>query len=205
MINISIDQEMYNNIIRAIKPLEKSEESVFKTAVNNTAKRAQKLLARQANKVYGGAAPPGILERSSIAKATVSNASVQIIFRSEQHDLTKFKTSAAGRGQTRTMYIGGSRVKFPISATQLKQGAMKPLEGSNGMAFCVTLGNGKTIIASHAPGRTKNGSGKIKALLGSSDKVMVQNDKVYGEVNDKIGEILQEQCQKALDKAMGGK
>ena len=38
--------------------------------------------------------------------------------------------------------------------------------------------------------------------MGSSDKVMIQNDKVYGKTSDDIGVLLQKECQKALDKAL---
>lgn len=204
MIRVELDKEMYNAVVRSLRDVEKSEESVLKTAVNNTAKKAQKLLAQQAGRIYAGEAPKGILKRSSLGKATVKSPSVTISFRSEQFDLTKFKVSKNGTTPTRTVYSSGKRKKFPIKATQLKSGKTKLLSGKYGLAFCVKLRNGKLIVVSHVPGRTKNGSGKIKALMGSSDKIMVQNDKVYGAVNDKISEMLREQCQRALDKALGG-
>lgn len=206
MILIELDKEMYSTVVRSLREVEKSEESVLKTAVNNTAKKAQKLLARRARKVYAGEAPKGILKRSSLGKATVKNPSVTIRFRSEQFDLTEFRVSKNGTTPTKTVYSASKRKKrkkFPIKATQLKAGKMKRLSGTYGLAFCVRLSNGKLIIASHVPGRTKNGSGKIKTLMGSSDKALVQNEKVYGAVKDEISEMLHEQCRRALDKALG--
>lgn len=44
-IKIAIDEEEYSRIIQALRSVEgKSEESIFKSAVNNTAKSAKKQL-----------------------------------------------------------------------------------------------------------------------------------------------------------------
>ena len=40
--------------------------------------------------------------------------------------------------------------------------------------------------------------------MGSSDRSMVRNKKVYGAVQGKIGDILNQQCQKALQRALAG-
>lgn len=204
MIEISIDQEMYNKIVEYIKPLEKSEESVFKTAINNTAKKAQKLLVKQTKKVYGGTAPEGVAERSDIKKATTSNLAVQITFRSEQHSLDKFRTNATAL-VTKPVWIGGTHIKFPVKATQFKRGGLKNIQ----TAFAIQAKNGKKmLVVRTGNGKTKGhsakewGYDKVKALMGSSDKVMVQNDKVYGAVSMEISDLLQMECQKALDKAL---
>jgi hypothetical protein len=204
MIQISIDTDMYNRIVEAIKPLEKSEESVFKSAVNNTAKKAQKKLAQQAKSIYGGGAPKGILGRSSIDKASVKNTSVQILFRSEQHRLNSFRVNKAGM-TTAPIWKNGKRKKITVRAAQLKKGRLKALSN----AFSINAPNGKDLLVVRiGGGKTKGhkanewGYDKVKALMGSSDKVMVQNEKVYGAVSDDIGELLQQECQKALDKAL---
>lgn len=75
-IQLMLEEEQVRQVVQAMRNVEKSEESVLKTAVNNTVIRAQKLLARQVRKVYGGEAPEGILERSSVKKATVSSLGV---------------------------------------------------------------------------------------------------------------------------------
>ena len=51
-IQLMLEEEQIRQVVQAMRNLEKSEESVFKTAVNNTANRAQKLLARQAKKIW---------------------------------------------------------------------------------------------------------------------------------------------------------
>lgn len=204
MINIGIDQNTYNQIVKAIKPLEKTEESVLKNAVNNTAKKAWELLVKKTNEVYGGQAPEGVAGRSEIKKATVSNPNVKIMFRSEQHSLDKFRTNATAL-MTKPVWIGRTHIKFPVLATQLKQSGLKNINN----AFAIQAKNGKRMIAVRTGnGKTRGhkakewGYDKVKALMGSSDKVMVQNEKVYGAVSEDIGDILQAECQKSLDKAL---
>lgn len=204
MIEIGVSQEDYTRIVETIKPLEKSEESVLKTAVNNAAKKAQKMLTKKAKQVYGGAAPDGVLGRSDIQKATTGNLSVKIVFRSEQHSLDKFRTNATAL-VTRPVWIGGTHVKFPVRATQFKRGGLK----ETGNAFAIQAKNGKKmIVVRTGKGKTRGhkakewGYDKVKALMGSSDKVMVQNDKVYGAVSEDINDVLQMECQKALDRAL---
>lgn len=204
MIEIKIDQNTYNKIVEAMKPLEKSEESVFKTAVNNTAKKAQKRLARQAKKVYGGEAPEGILGRSGIKKATVKNTSVEIVFRSEQHNLDKFRTNIS-EVPIKPVWWFKTHINIPVNATQFLKSELKTINN----AFAIKAKNGKKlIVARTGEGKTRGhskkewGYDKVKALMGSSDKVMIQNDKVYGKTSDDIGVLLQKECQKALDKVL---
>lgn len=195
MIKISVDQNDFNRIVQSMKNIEKSEESVLKTAVNNTAKQVQRRLAKQAGKVYVGQAPAEIFSRSKIIKASVSKVNATIIFQSEQPGIEKHKIS--GFVVRKTMYLNGKRVKAPVFAAQLK-GSMKPLEGESGMAFCVRFKNGKKAVVS------RKGK-KLKRIMGSSDMVMVRNEKVFGAEEEKIAEILHKQVDKILLKVLGGK
>lgn len=203
-IHFELDEDYVKEVIQAMRGLEKSEESVFKTAINNTASRAQKLLARQAGKVYGGEAPEGILGRSSIKKATVSRLGATIFFRSEQPDITKFRVSASGQSPTPIAYDNGQRLKFPISVQQLKNKDLEELSGKDGMAFAIQFKNGKLAVVMRTGKKTSAKKDQLKTVMGSSDRSMIQNEKVYGKVQDKIGDILNQQCQKALKKALAG-
>lgn len=205
-IHFELDEGYIQQVIQAMRRLEKSEESVFKTAINNTASRAQKLLARQANRVYGGETPQGILGRSSIKKSTVSNLGATIFFRSEQPDITKFRVSASGQSPTPIAWADGQRLKFPISVQQLKKKGLKELSGQDGMAFAIRFKNGKLAIVTRTGKKTYGGKGKdeLKVFMGSSDRSMVQNEKVYGVVQKDIADLLNQQCQKALEKALAG-
>ena len=205
-IHFELDEGYIQQVIQAMRGLEKSEESVFKTAINNTASRAQKLLARQAKRVYGGEAPQGILERSSIRKSTVSDLGATIFFRSEQPDIMKFRVSASGQEPTPIAWEDGQRVKFPISIQQLKGRDLKELSGVDGMAFAIRFKNGKLAIVTRTGKKTYGGNGKdeLKVFMGSSDRSMIQNERVYGKVEGKIADILNQQCQRALEKALAG-
>lgn len=197
MIKISVDQNDFNRIIQSMKNIEKSEESVLKTAVNNTAKQAQRRLAKKAGKIYAGQAPEGILGRSKIVRANVSKVNATIIFQSEQPGIEKHRIS--GFVVRKTMYLNGKRVKAPVSAAQL-HGALKPLEGESGMAFCVRFKNGKKAVVSRSKGNRQ-----LKRVMGSSDMVMVRNEKVFGAEEEKIAEILHKQIDKVLMKVLGGR
>ena len=215
-IQLMLEEEQIRQVVQAMRNLEKSEESVFKTAVNNTANRAQKLLARQAKKIYGGEASEGILERSSIKKATVSSLGARILYRSTQPDITKFRVSVYGRSPTPILWENKKRVPFPISVQQLKSAPLKELSGKNGMAFAVRFSNGKLAIVRRTGKKTntelltkkgkksKHKRDQLRGVMGSSDRSMVRNKKVYGAVQGKIGDILNQQCQKALQRALAG-
>lgn len=203
-IQVKLDEGYVQQVIQAMRSVEKSEESVFKTSINNTASRAQKLLARRATQVYGGEAPMGILGRSSIKKARVSSLGATIVFRSTQPDITKFRVSTFGQNPTPTVWMNGQRVKFPIYVQQLKKKGLEKLEGKEGMAFAIRFSNGKLAIVMRTGKETSSGKDQLKTVMGSSDRSMLRNEKVYGKVQGKIAEVLNQQCQKALEKALAG-
>lgn len=211
-LGIKINEEDYNRLVEALRPLEKTEESGLKTAVNNTTQKARKELAQRAKDAYGGEAPQGILGRSSIAKATVSNIEAVILFRSKQHSLTSFRTNKYGKMVTPVVYTGRKgkkkRKTFAVKATQLKNSNLKLLKGKSGSAFVVRLANGKLFIASRTPDKAfsgRTGNRKIRVFHGSSDMAMVRNEKVYGTVQDKIGEQLHTEVLTVIEKALGSR
>ena len=207
MINIQLDQSQVEAVITALRKVEgASEEAVFKKAVNETAKKAQKELAKKARSVYSGEAPRGILSRSRIDKATTSALSATIHFKSNQPDITKFTYSPkstptrflkTGKREVRNFPFGYRTVhrqkKYNVRATQLK-GSGGTLPG----AFVVQFKSGHVAVA------FRPGSGrKVKTVMGSSDRSMVRNEKVYGELQEPIAAYLNTQMQTALAKALG--
>ena len=66
--------------------------------------------------------------------------------------------------------------------------------------------NGKQAIVSRGKGQRKKTAGKdvLKRIMGSSDMVMVRNEKVYGVEEENIANVLHEQIDKVLMKVMGG-
>ena len=206
MIKIQLDQSQVEAVITALRKVEgASEEAIFKKAVNETAKKAQKELAKKARSVYSGEAPKGILSRSRIDKATTSALSATIHFKSKQPDITEFKYSPKstptkflkiGKTEVRNFPFGYRTVhrqkKYNVRATQLKGGGRR-LPG----AFVVQFG--RHVAVAYRPGSGR----KIKTVMGSSDRSMVRNEKVYGELQEPIAAYLNKQVQAALAKALG--
>lgn len=198
MIDIKVSQQDLDRVILAMRNLEKSEESVLKTAVNNTARLVRNRLAKRAARVYAGTIPLGILGRSQIFRASVSRPAVTILFKSEQPGIEGHMVSMFF--PSRTTFFNGKRVKFPIYASQLSGTPMKLLEGKSGMAFCVRFKkSGKTAVVSRKDGR------HVKRLMGSSDRAMVGNEKVYGAEEEKTAATLHAQVEKCLNKVLGGR
>lgn len=201
-ITISIDEAEYSKIIKALRQVEgKSEESVFKNAVNNTAKFAKSRLERQVKKIYGGEAPAGVSGRDRIEKGRVKNPTATIIFKSEQPDIRKHLVNYSGAIPTKTAYKGGQRVKFPVYVQQLRGHAMQLAQGGGSLGFMIRCKNGHIAVVTH----TSKGSRKLKTWMGSSDRSMVRSDKVYGDKNiqETINKKLLSNCEKALARALG--
>ena len=207
MIKIQLDQSQVEAVITALRKVEgASEEAIFKKAVNETAKKAQKELAKKARSVYSGEAPRGILSRSRIDKATTGSLSATIHFKSDQPDITKFKYSPkstptkflkSGKTEVRNFPFGYRTVhrqkKYNVRASQLKGGG-----GTLPGAFVVQFKSGHVAVA------FRPGSGqKVKTVMGSSDRSMVRNEKVYGELQPQIAAYLNTQMWTALAKALG--
>lgn len=198
-LKISIDEEEFSRIIQALRTIEgKSEESIFKSAVNSTAKYAKKQLEKQTKKVYGGEAPGGISARDKIEKGRVKNPTATIIFKSEQPDIRKHIVKYSGPIPTKTVYRNGKRAKFPIYVQQLRNKALQQVQGAGWQGFMIKCSNGHIAVVSH----TSKGSKKLKTWMGSSDPIMVRNDKVYGTIKEDFESKLLMDCEKALAKAL---
>ena len=72
-------------------------------------------------------------------------------------------------------------------------------------AFIATMGSGRRGMFVRTGQKTASGKERLKQILGSTDRAMVRNEKVYPAVEPKISQRLNEQVQKALAKALGGR
>lgn len=199
-IKLSIDEEEYNRIIRALRSVEgKSEESIFKSAVNNTAKSAKKQLEKKTKATYGGEAPKGVSERSGMEKGRVKNPTATIIFKSTQPDIRKHIVKYSGPIPTKTVYRNGKRASFPIYVQQLRNKSLQKVTGAGWQGFMIKCSNGHIAVVSHV----SKGSTALKTWMGSSDAIMVRNDKVYGSIKENFESELLQNCEKALAKALG--
>lgn len=199
-IKIAIDEEEYNRIIQALRSVEgKSEESIFKSAVNNTAKSAKKQLEKKTKSVYGGEAPKGVSERDGIEKGKVKNPTATIIFKSTQPDIREHIVKYSGPIPTKTVYRNGKRAKFPIYVQQLRNKSLEKVQGAGWQGFMIKCANGHVAVVSHV----SRGSKALKTWSGSSDAIMVRNDKVYGTIKENFESELLQNCEEALAKALG--
>jgi hypothetical protein len=212
-IKFNLKEEDINAVVTALRNVTgKSEEQVFKKAVNDTAKFARRELSSKAQKVY---ATSGIYARSVIKKATVGNLGAEIDFGNQQRvpSILKFRASPKAtptrflKSGIKRRRIGGTyrmlgrQKKYTVKSSQWRAGGMTTYKS----AFIATMGSGRTGMFVRSGQKTATGKEKLRQILGSTDRAMVRNEKVYPEIEPKIGEKLREQVQVALVKALGGK
>lgn len=215
-VNFKLDPKAVNRVINALRNVENaSEEAVFKKAINETAKFAKKELSSKAKSVYAGPQSSGISGRATIKKATTSNLGAVVIFgqQSRVPSIMKFKVSPKAT-PTRFLKQGrhrqkigssyrmvGKQKKYNLRTSQFRSGNMNSYKSG----FIATMGSGRTGVFVREGGMTSKGKAKLKQILGSTDRAMVRNEKVYPEVEPKLSEKLNEQMEAALAKALGGK
>lgn len=192
-IKIELNKDDYSKIIRSLRDVEKSEESVLKTAVNNTAKRAQRLLIKRAGKTYVGevARQDRIKSASEIIKGQVKNPTAVIRFSSTVHEIKEFHVSSLVATRT----LQGNVLK----------GASKALEGTSGKAFVVRFKSGHQAVVQRVPGskmKSNPTKEKLKKLLGPSYMKMIGGDKVYKP--DEVSELLHNEIGKIMSRVLGG-
>ena len=203
-LKIQVPDTAIKQIEKDLDGLTKSKGAVIKTAVNNTAKKAQKLLAQKASKEYAGkiARQSAVLSGSDIKKATTGNLSALIKFKSPVHEIKEFHVSSLAISRT-TYRSNGKRGGKKIKGNVLK-GSPKQLEH----AFVVQFKSGHISVVSRVTGSKMPSDPKkekLRKLLSPSYKVMIGGEKVYGSSEEEIGGILREQVALAMNKALGGK
>lgn len=212
-IKFNLNADDVNRVIKAMNAVEgKSAEQVFKKAVNDTAQFAKRELSSKAESVY---ATSGIYKRAVIKKATVSNLGAGVDFGNQQRvpSIMKFRARPKAtptkflKSDVRPRRIGnawrmlGRQKKYKVQSTQWRSGSMTTYKN----AFIATMGSGRTGMFYRSGKATANGKDKLVQILGSTDRAMVRNEKVYPEIEPRIGEKLNEQVQAALAKALGGR
>lgn len=212
-IRFNLSEEDVNNVIKAMRNVTgKSAEQVFKKAVNETAKYAMRELSKQAESVY---ATKGVYERAVIKQATVSSLGAEVDFGNQQRvpSILKFRARPKAtptkflKTGVKVRKIGsgyrmlGRQKKYRVQSSQWRAGGMTTYKS----AFIATMGSGRTGMFIRTGQMTANGKEKLRQILGSTDRAMVRNEKVYPIVEPSIGKKLNEQVQSALAKALGGR
>lgn len=210
-LRVEINEDDYRRIIKAIKPLERSEESVLKTAVNNAAKKAQKNLISSASKRYvGKAAKSSVMKgQSTMRKASVPGMAAAIEFASPMKEIGDFHVSnmkvsltaytKAGKRQKRSLkgnvLRGASKslgnafvVEFKAGPNKSHRAVVERVDGVNMKKY-----SGKPKISHYA---------KLEKLLSPNVAEMIGNKNVYKP--DEIAALLHEEVERVLGKVLGG-
>lgn len=203
-LNIKVNEDDFSKVVYALKNLSKSEESLLKTAVNNTSRKAQKILVQKASREYAGDAgkQSKIMGSSDIKKGSASHPLATITFRSSVHEIKEFHVSSLNISKTiyrKDGKRGGQRIKGNVL-----KGKGKTLD----KAFVVQFKSGHIAVVSRIPGSrmvSNPKKEKLRKLLSPSYPVMIGGERVYGKTHEEIADILHGEIEKALAKVMGGR
>lgn len=211
-LQVEINEADYGKVIQSMRTLEKSEESVLKTAVNNTAAKVQKLMAQKISERYAGKAAErsSILEASRMEKATTSSVKATVTISSPIHEVKDFHVTGL-KVQSPYTKKGKWRTARP-SGNVLKGGKKKFDEG-----FAVKFQSGHVAVVSsehvavvsRMPGvnadkfaskPSKPHYEKLRVWYSPSKATMAQN--VYDA--EEISDRLHEEIDKIMKKVLGG-
>lgn len=185
------DNGMVQTIANQLGEYADKAPTVLKQALNATAKDARTMLAEQAKDIY-------IVQKSKFNKAmTIKNASARklealIVTAGAPLELIDFKTNP------KKPSTGAARPDI-ASGKVLVKNSLKRLEMGSIKAFVAKFKSGHvSIVQRKGPERLP-----VKKLLSPSIPKMVGNeDKVYGEVEPKIAELLDANIRKYIAKTM---
>ena len=222
-ISVQLDMESYNKIVRAMNQLTgKSAEFIMASSANRILKTTQRQLVKADKREYTGEFPKGAKERSSTEKAKVSAGvtSAYVNFKSKIPGISKFYLSrmktptkwtkgheinvpvAVEGGKTIYRRVKRQRTTFNVPVGQIK-GIRKPIKKAFKMLIHNTKRDG-TAGGDHLllGYREDDNKKEIQEVFGSSDKIRIQNKKVYGKEEAELGTRYLDECMKRLDAAL---
>lgn len=226
-ISVEIDMESYNKIVRAMNQITgKSAEFIMASSANRILKTTQRQLVKADKREYTGEFVKGTKDRSSIEKAKVSAGitSAYVNFKSRLPGISKYYLS---RKQTPTKWHKGHDINVPVAVVggetiyrrvkrkrstfnvpvgQIK-GVRKPITKAFKMLIHNTKKDGTAggdhfFLGYRSEKKDENGKRKIHQVLGSSDKIRIQNEKVYGKEEAELGKLYLDECMRRLDAAL---
>lgn len=206
ILKVEIHKKAFDSVIRAMRDVEQSEERVLKTAVNNTARKAQKLLVRKAACAYAGkAAKPGTIQgASAIVKATTASPEATVTFKSPVHDIGDFHVSGM---KVASPFTSGGR----YSSRRPKGNVLKGNAKKFSNAFVVRFKSGHVAVVSRVPGTNarkyqgkpqKPHYEKLRKWISPSYLKMIGSEKVYNA--DEIAQILDGEVKNVMQQVLGG-
>lgn len=188
MIVVQADPKDLDRILRKLQSLGGDAPKAARTAINDTATGARKLLAQQAQQQYT-VKSGGFNKHAKIKKATVSKLTATISVQGRPLTQLRFHTTTPKSG---------------AKTEVMKGGGMKQLVNSAGnKAFKAEVGGNKLVLQRRGTART--GPGALHSAHGPSVAKMIE--KVYsgGQVTDaglkaEISRLYQENLQKQIDR-----
>lgn len=193
MITVQANPKDLERILRKLQGLGKETPKAIRTAVNDTAVSARKLLAQQAQQQYT-VKNGGFNKHAKIKKATLSKLAATISVHGKPLTQLRYHTTAPKSG---------------VKTEVLKGDGLKELVNSAGnKAFKAIGANGNKLILQRK-GKARTGHGALHSAHGPSVAKMIE--KVYsgGQVTDaglkaEIARLYQENLQRQIDKAVRG-
>lgn len=200
-IRITINEEHYRKVLQALRTVERSDESVLRSGVNNTARIVQRSLASKAAHRYAGGAGKRatILGTSDIQKATAANPTAIINFRSPIRDVKEYSARIGRRAISAAVlntgfkkidrgFVAGLSWTSRSGASGTHEAIMQRVEG--------------TVAKQYAGKPAKPHYNKIRKVLSPSVQKQIDNPHVYSE--QEVAEALRAEVDKVVAKVLGG-
>ena len=207
MIHFQVDMQDLTEIEAALGMMKDKSKMVLRTAINNTAKQTVTLLVDEANKQYY-IAKSKVKKTLSTKKATVGKMEAIITSAEPVNELYDFKVNPRTYirgGGVPGGYKGNVRRDKSPSKLILKPGAA----GDEYKAFVVRYKSGHMTVGQRVPGkRMKSKPEKefVKTLLSPSTPNMLGYEQgVYGVVEPKMYDMLQQNIQTQIQRYLGGR
>ena len=223
-IEIEVSKEDLKNIAEALTEIENPQLGT-KDALNNIAKAMQKRLPEQVVKIYRYRSGISEVKRaSSIKKATVSHLIAELEYHSTVKEPRDFFLSGGmverskqpgdkyKKSRIRERFImSGNNPKGVVKGAILKSKSPMVFKGQTGNAFIVRFRSGHIAVVTRDPkevakkyaGQAYNKhTAKLRAWQSSSPTMMVQDDKVYGALENEFADQLHEVTQKTIEKRL---
>lgn len=200
-VKITLDQKQYETILKALRNVERSDESVLRTGANNTAKTIQKTLASGVAKRYAGDAGKRatVLGTSRITKATTSLPTATLIFESPVREVSEYKARIGRRAisvkvlntgfkKLNGAFVAGLRWQARSGASGTHEAIMQRVPGS--------------VARKYAGKPSKPHYEKIRKILSPSVAKQVENPEVFNDYE--IADVLHDEINKVVDRVLGG-
>lgn len=198
-INITLDQKHYEKVLRALRNVERSDESILKTGVNNTAKIVQRDITAKVVKRYTGGAGKRatILATSEVAKATTGSPTAVITFTSPVRDVKEYKARVGKRGVSVAVLNTGFKKLNGAFVVGLKWQAKS---GESGAHEAIMVRVPGSVAKKYAGRPSKPHYNKIRKVLSPSVAKQVE-----GVMDEKeIADTLRDEVDKVVNKVLGG-